>query len=83
MHETTTPSITGDIAVAGRTYVTPARLAEMLHVSQRTLCRWHVSRMGPPRVTVGRMILYSIDELSNWLSAQQTETMRPRRSRSR
>ena len=48
-------------------YLTPAQLAEQLGVSLRTLSRWHAQRIGPRRVTNGRLILYRTDAVREWL----------------
>jgi transcriptional regulator with XRE-family HTH domain len=60
-------------------------LAEALNVSPRTLDRWEALRKGPPRVRVGRTILYSIDSVADWLLSQEKKPFpaRGRRSSSR
>jgi hypothetical protein len=58
---------TGEIEVDGRSYVTPARLAEILGITVRTLARWHKCQLGPPRITVGRLALYEMSKLAKWL----------------
>lgn len=42
-------------------------LAKQLGVSPRTIDRWEALRQGPPRVRVGRTILYSIQSARYWL----------------
>jgi hypothetical protein len=50
-------------------FITPMQLAAQLDVSVRTLSRWQTHRIGPPRCTVGRLIVYPIDAVRNWLLA--------------
>ncbi len=52
-------------------YLTRDELAAQLGRCRRTLERWHSLRIGPPRIVVGRMVLYRIDSVREWLSAQQ------------
>lgn len=58
-------------------YLTPAQLAEQLGVSLRTLSRWHTQRIGPRRVTNGRLILYRADAVREWLDAGEGHPPRP------
>lgn len=60
-------------------------LAEALNVSPRTLDRWESLRKGPPRVTVGRTILYNINSVADWLLSHERKPVpaRGRRSFSR
>ena len=57
-------------------YVTPCQLAAELGVSLRTLQRWHGLRCGPPRVTVGRTILYNVAAVRRWLENHEVEPKR-------
>ena len=50
-------------------YLTREDLAKALHRSVRTIDRWAVSRIGPPKVKIGRLILYRIDAVRNWLDS--------------
>lgn len=52
-------------------YFTPAQLASQLNTSVRTLARWDVLRIGPPKVTVGRKILYRRDSVHKWLESRE------------
>jgi predicted DNA-binding transcriptional regulator AlpA len=66
-------------------YLERAELARQLGKSTRTLDRWHTLRIGPPRVVIGRMILYRRHSVLEWLAsreepiAAQRARMRPRR----
>ena len=55
----------------GTEYLTPDGLARELHVSDRTLARWHVERVGPPRVVIGRTILYRRESVLAWLASRE------------
>ena len=47
-------------------------LAHELGISARTIDRWESLRQGPPRVSVGRTILYSIHSVREWLLSKET-----------
>jgi hypothetical protein len=49
-------------------YVTPDQLAQHLGVSIRTLSRWHARRIGPPRCSVGKLILYRVAAVRKWMA---------------
>ena len=59
--------------IAGHQYVTAAFLADMLGVTVRTLARWDAARIGPPKIKIGKLRLYDLDKLPQWLSSQETE----------
>jgi hypothetical protein len=48
-------------------------LAQQLGVSIRTIDRWEALRIGPPRVCVGKTILYSLRSVREWLVAQERQ----------
>lgn len=52
-------------------------LAQQLGVSPRTIDRWHTSRCGPPRVTVGRTILYNLNSVREWLRSREESADSP------
>jgi predicted DNA-binding transcriptional regulator AlpA len=52
-------------------YLEPAELARELDVSERTIHRWHVMRIGPPRVTIGRTVLYRRESVRQWLESRE------------
>jgi phage terminase Nu1 subunit (DNA packaging protein) len=52
-------------------YLSRHELAEQLGVSVRTIDRWDGLRKGPPRITVGRTILYGIDSVREWLHERE------------
>jgi hypothetical protein len=52
-------------------YLTREELASELRRTPRTLDRWEVLGMGPPRTLVGRQVLYRRSSLLKWLAAQE------------
>jgi hypothetical protein len=54
-------------------YMTPDELAGELGICKRTLDRWHASRSGPPRVTVGRRPLYRREAVTQWLRRREED----------
>lgn len=72
------------VAINGQYYVTQQNLATMLGVGIRTLSRWDASRIGPPRITVGKTILYNEAKLPDWLASHEIGHMEKadRRSKS-
>ena len=46
--------------------------ARILGVSPRTLDRWHLLRIGPPRLTIGgRTVRYRLSSLDSWIASQE------------
>lgn len=45
-------------------------------ISERTADRWHIHRIGPPRVKFGIRVLYPVEGVRRWLESQTTETLR-------
>jgi predicted DNA-binding transcriptional regulator AlpA len=60
-------------------FLTPAELASELRVCQRTLDRWNMLGEGPPRVTVGRRVLYRRSSITAWLASREQQTCSERR----
>jgi hypothetical protein len=52
-------------------FFTKEELALELRRNKRTLDRWEVLGMGPPRTLVGRQILYRRSSVRRWLVAQE------------
>jgi predicted DNA-binding transcriptional regulator AlpA len=59
-------------------YLEKRMLAAQLGCSPRTLDRWHVRRVGPPRVALGRRILYRVDSVRAWLQGCEQQQGRKR-----
>ncbi|MCZ6624863.1 MAG: hypothetical protein O7B35_11640 [Deltaproteobacteria bacterium] len=62
-------------------YLTKGELARAINRSARTIERWHSARIGPPRIVVGRMILYKTDSVRAWLQANEKGVRRGRNGR--
>ena len=52
-------------------FLTTVELAAELGRNPRTLDRWDVLGMGPPRTRVGRTVLYRRTSVQKWLAAQE------------
>ena len=61
----------------GDEFLSPESLARELGISPRTLARWHVERVAPPRIVIGRTVLYRRASVREWLESRE-ET--PRRN---
>jgi hypothetical protein len=72
------PELTGagEIEIAGRRYITPRRLSRLLGVTERTLARWGARRIGPPKITVGKTVLFDLAKLPDWLATRETQPIR-------
>jgi hypothetical protein len=63
----------GEVLIGGRRYVTADRLATMLGKSPRTIGRWNAARIGPPRISVGKLILFDVIKVQDWLASLESE----------
>jgi hypothetical protein len=70
---------TGEVEIAGRVYATGRRIAEMLGVTERTLARWNAARIGPPKIKIGKVVLYELSRLSDWLASREIAPVRSHR----
>jgi predicted DNA-binding transcriptional regulator AlpA len=52
-------------------YITREELAGAINKSVRTIDRWDVHRVGPPRVVIGRTILYRVESVREWLQSRE------------
>jgi hypothetical protein len=52
-------------------YLTPTQLATQLGCCEKTLHRWDAARIGPPRVHVGRKVMYRREAVTQWLIARE------------
>jgi len=53
-------------------YMTPQQLADQLGVTTRTLQRWEVLRIGPPRTLASRRrIFYQVSSVAMWLKSRE------------
>ena len=58
-------------------FITKEELAAQLGRSTRTIDRWHSRRIGPPRVTIGNLVLFEREGVMQWLK-QAAKTSRRR-----
>ena len=54
-------------------FLTRRKLAAELGLNPRTLDRWAVLGLGPPRTRVGRAVLYRRASVQKWLSAKENQ----------
>lgn len=54
-------------------YLDEATAAAQLGKQVQTLRKWAVQRKGPPRVKVGKRVLYREEALRAWLVAQESD----------
>jgi predicted DNA-binding transcriptional regulator AlpA len=74
----------GEIVIGGRRYLTTESLAAKLGKSPRTIARWIAVGTGPPRIRIGKLILFDVTKVQNWLEAFEVEPVRvPLRRRGR
>ena len=64
---------TGEVEIAGHHYVTAPRLASILGVTGRTLARWNAARIGPPKISIGKTVLYDVSKLPDWLASREAQ----------
>jgi predicted DNA-binding transcriptional regulator AlpA len=62
-------------------YLSERQLAVQLGISLRTLYRWNERGFAPPRIILGRKIIYSPDAVRSWLDSQARKPRRGRTSR--
>jgi hypothetical protein len=70
---------TGEVEIAGHRYVTADRLAGILGVTVRTLARWNAARIGPPKISIGKTVLFDVAKLPDWLATRETHPTRKTR----
>jgi hypothetical protein len=61
-----------EIQIAERHYVRQQQLAAILGVSARTLARWNALGIGPPKITIGKTVLFDLEKLPAWLATRET-----------
>jgi phage terminase Nu1 subunit (DNA packaging protein) len=66
------------VELEGRRYATQPGLARLLGVTPRTLSRWDERRMGPPKIRIGRLVLYDLAKLHDWLGSHEREPVAAR-----
>jgi len=53
--------------------LTTDQVAELLHVSDRTVIRWRNERVGPPWCKLGRQIRYRRTSLESWIAKSEQQ----------
>ena len=71
------------IELGGRTYITQGGLARRLNVTIRTVSRWGERRQGPPKIKVGKLVLFDLEKLPGWLESFEAGPCRRRGSPAR
>jgi phage terminase Nu1 subunit (DNA packaging protein) len=57
-------------------YITREQFAKAIDCSTRTIDRWHTLRIGPARIKRGKLILYRIEAVEEWLKSSESKTVR-------
>jgi excisionase family DNA binding protein len=52
-------------------YLTPAQVAELLQVNQRTVLRWVAEDASLPAIRIGRVIRFERGALDRWLARKR------------
>lgn len=50
-------------------FLAPEALAQKLGISVRTLARWRVQGRGPKAITLGRVVRYAQEDVTEWRAA--------------
>ena len=53
------------------TLITKNSLATQLNVSERTLDRWHLKRIGPARTKTGNFVAYRKEAIEEWIKSNE------------
>ena len=64
------------VEIAGKRYLPAHALAKVLGVTLRTLSRWDDARTGPPKIKIGRLVLYDEDKIPAWMAAHESQPAR-------
>jgi hypothetical protein len=74
------PAASGNAQAIADEYFSLAGLGAAIGKTRRTLARWHVERIGPPRTMCGKTPLYRKSSVFAWLASQEEQPVsRPRR----
>lgn len=69
-------AVTGREPLLSGEFLSPEALARELGVSPRTLARWHVERVAPPRIVIGRTVMYRREAVRQWLLDREEQPAR-------
>jgi predicted DNA-binding transcriptional regulator AlpA len=53
-----------------------ARRYSMLGISVRTLPRWSAAGTGPPKIRIGKKVLFDLGKIPEWLASREIPTIR-------
>lgn len=67
----TSPALVLEGSLVLEGFLRREELAKQLGLSPRTIDRWQALREGPPRVHVGRTILYNVESVREWLRSRE------------
>ena len=65
-----------EMTIGSRRYVSARRLASMLGVSLRTLSRWDAAGTGPPKIKIGKKVIFDLGKISEWLESREIPSTR-------
>ena len=66
---------------SGPPYLTCSQVAEMLQISEKTVCRWIAADPTMPVLKVGSVTRFPRERLERWLRARESGPGRARQSR--
>ncbi len=52
-------------------FISREQLAQQFGLSLRTIDRWEALHKGPPRLCVGRTVLYNVESVREWLMLRE------------
>lgn len=68
----TAPNAESEIAIGAHRYIGARRLSSILGISLRTLSRLDAAGTGPPKIKIGRKVLFDLGKLPEWLASRET-----------
>jgi hypothetical protein len=72
-----------ELIINGTRYGNTKRVAEIFDKSDRTIARWVALRIGPPLIKIGKLILFNLDRLPEWLAQHEEDRPTGRRRQGR
>ena len=61
-------------------YLTPAQVAELLQVSEKTVSRWSLQDAAMPTLNIGRVVRFEREALMSWLRRRQPRSAQRQRT---
>jgi hypothetical protein len=65
----------GELIINGTRYGNTKYVAALFSVSERTISRWVALRVGPARIKIGKLVLFNLDRLPEWLARHEQEPL--------